>query len=217
MGVPKIVPNLYQRRTLERIDRALFRIRSKVQVNDTIIVSGSVGWFFRCDCLRGIPPTRFKATSARHPEPGEAGQRAGKPDERQGELASDRRAAWSGEPVAETTVWSDGRTTGGVTLDAIKVARDVTRAFADDLRLALQSMPCYERVIDGNVSLRSVFDEKGHVPRPVEELFQKSAVTGVTRGGAADLGCFVRGFTFRCDSEPREWWLQMLKSNLLTR
>ena len=40
---------------------------------------------------------------------------------------------------------------------------DVTRAFADDLRLALQSVPRHQRLVHGDISTDSVFDKKRHV------------------------------------------------------
>lgn len=50
----------------------------------------------------------------------------------------------------------------------------VTRAFAEDLRLALQAVPGHQRLVHGNVATCNILHEKGNVRRAVEESFEQA-------------------------------------------
>lgn len=70
-------------------------------------------------------------------------------------------------------------------------AADVTRAFPDDLRLVLQSVPRHQRLVHGHVSAFGVFDEKRHVRRSVEKPFQPRDLhlRNVRRQGRFGMSC----------------------------
>ena len=56
-----------------------------------------------------------------------------------------------------------------------KIAQtDLAWTLADHLRLALQSVPSDQRIIDGHISSRHVFNKECYVRRSIKESFQKS-------------------------------------------